>query len=91
MMGTQSRNILLIFVMTAVALLVSTSPQMISAQPIEMGSTSGPNASSPNQEGIDHINQAQSALQNGDTEGAQMHMDLAKKALTPCNPGDPHC
>ena len=39
---------------------------------------------------INHINQAQSALQNGDTEGAQQHMDLTKKALTPCNPGDPH-
>ncbi|MGI0043274.1 MAG: hypothetical protein ACRD47_06150 [Nitrososphaeraceae archaeon] len=42
-------------------------------------------------EAIDHINQAQSALQNGDTVGAQSHLDLAKQALG-CNPGDPaHC
>jgi hypothetical protein len=30
---------------------------------------------------IDHINQAQSALQKGDTAGAQSHLDSAKKAL----------
>ena len=52
----------------------------------------GDGASNSNQlQAINHINQAQSSLQNGDTEGAQMHMDSAKKALTPCNPGDPHC
>ena len=50
-----------------------------------------PTAPDPNQEAINHINQAQSALQNGDTAGAQMHMDAAKQALI-CNPGDPaHC
>jgi hypothetical protein len=54
-------------------------------------SGSGGSSSNPNQEAINHINQAQSALQNGDTEGAQQYLDLAKKALTPCNPGDPHC
>jgi hypothetical protein len=27
---------------------------------------------------IDHINQAQSALQNGDTQGAHGHLDLVK-------------
>ena len=53
--------------------------------------SSGTTTSDSNQEAIAHINQAQSSLQNGDTEGAQMHMDLAKKALI-CNPGDPaHC
>jgi hypothetical protein len=54
-------------------------------------SSSSGTSSNANQQAINHINQAQSSLQNGDTEGAQMHMDLAKKALTPCNPGDPHC
>jgi hypothetical protein len=48
-------------------------------------------SSNPNQQAIDHINQAQSSLQNGDTEGAQRNMNLAKNALI-CNPGDPaHC
>jgi hypothetical protein len=37
--------------------------------------------SNSNQQAIDHINQAQSSLQNGDTEGAQRNMDLAKNAL----------
>jgi hypothetical protein len=51
----------------------------------------GGGASNSNQQAIDHINQAQSALQNGDTAGAQMHMDAARQALI-CNPGDPaHC
>ena len=40
------------------------------------------------EEAINHINQAQSALQNGDTAGAQSHLDLAKQALG-CNPLDP--
>jgi hypothetical protein len=72
-------NILLIFGMT-VALVVSTSSsQMISAS-FQEGSP-GSNASNLNQEAIDHINQAQSSLQNGDTEGAQRSMDLAKNAL----------
>lgn len=40
---------------------------------------------------IDHINQAQSALQNGDTEGANGHLDLAKQELG-CNKIiDPNC
>jgi hypothetical protein len=52
--------------------------------------TSGPNASNPNQEVIDHINDAQSALQNGDTEGAQRHLDAAKEALG-CSLLDPRC
>jgi hypothetical protein len=38
-------------------------------------------SSNSNQQAIDHINQAQSSLQNGDTEGAQRSMDLAKNAL----------
>jgi hypothetical protein len=82
-------NILLIFGMT-VALLVSTSSsQMISAS-VE-GGTPVPNTSNSNQQAIDHINQAQSALQNGDTEGANGHLDLAKQALD-CNKIiDPNC
>jgi hypothetical protein len=40
---------------------------------------------------VNHINQAQSALENGDTEGAKMHMDAAKRALG-CNKIiDPNC
>ena len=43
------------------------------------------------EEAINHINQAQSALQNGDTAGAQSHLDLAKQALG-CNKIiDPNC
>jgi hypothetical protein len=139
MIGLQSRNIVLIFGTTVVALLVSTSSsQMISAsveggapgpnnsnsnqgaesankctvyqciyyqcigqsclagpeqsqggsQGTAPGSSSGGASSDSNQQAIDHINQAQSALQNGDTAGAQMHMDLAKQALG-CSPLDP--
>jgi hypothetical protein len=85
--GLRSENILIIFG-TAVGLLVSVSSQMLSASSEE--GASGSNASNPNQEAIDHINDAQSALQNGDAEGAQRHLDAAKKALG-CNPLDPRC
>jgi hypothetical protein len=122
MIGLQSRNILLIFVTTVIALLVSTSSQMqmVSAsveglqnnaditckeypplcnagqsQGGSQGNTSDSSSSgassNPNQQAIDHINQAQSALENGDTEGAKMHMDAAKQALG-CNKIiDPNC
>jgi hypothetical protein len=30
---------------------------------------------------IEHINQAQAALQNGDIEGANNHLELAKQSL----------
>jgi hypothetical protein len=84
MVSLKSWNILLIFG-TTVGLLALPSSQMVSA------SYEGSNASNSNQEAIDHINQAQSALQNGDTEGAQMHMDSAKQALG-CNKIiDPNC
>jgi hypothetical protein len=49
--------------------------------------SSGGASNSNQQQAINHINQAQSSLQNGDTGGAQTHMDLAKQALI-CNPGD---
>ena len=42
------------------------------------------------EDAVDHINEAQSALENGDTAKAQMHLDLAKQALS-CNPMDPRC
>jgi hypothetical protein len=51
-------------------------------------SSSSGASSDSNQQAIDHINQAQSALQSGDTAGAQQHMDLAKQALG-CSPLDP--
>lgn len=115
----QSRkNILLIFAMTTVAFLISTSSsQMLSASvegsalgfntsnsnqgaaegctPIDprCGPQDQPNssgASNPNQEAADHINEAKSALQNGDTEGAQRHLDLAHQALG-CGYYDPRC
>jgi hypothetical protein len=70
---------ILIILGTSFGLLVSVSSQMLSAS-IE-GRTSGPNASNPNQEAANHINEAKSALQNGDTEGAQRHLDLAHQAL----------
>jgi hypothetical protein len=49
------------------------------------GSSNSGASSNPNQQAIDHISQAQSSLQNGDTEGAQRNMDLAKNALG-CTP-----
>jgi hypothetical protein len=62
------------------------SPMDPRCGPQDQPNSSG--ASNPNQEAADHINEAQSALQNGDTEGAQRHLDLAKQALG-CNPLDP--
>jgi hypothetical protein len=44
-------------------------------------SSSSGTSSNANQQAINHINQAQSALQNGDTAGAQSHLDLAKQSL----------
>jgi hypothetical protein len=117
--GLQSRNILLIFGMTVVALLVPTSSQMQMVSASVEGSAPGANtsnsnqgaaegctpmdprcgpqdqpnssgASNPNQEAADHINEAKSALQNGDTEGAQRHLDLAHQALG-CGYYDPRC
>jgi hypothetical protein len=110
MIGLQSRNIVLIFGTTVVALLVSISSQMQTVSASVEGGAPGSNtsnsnqgalcegcspmdpssgsSSNPNQEAADHINEAQSALQNGDTEGAQRHLDLAKQALG-CNPLDP--
>jgi hypothetical protein len=74
----------IVFVM-ATGLLFIVSSQTLSAQP------SDPSASNSNQEAIDHINQAQSALDNGDTEGAKGHLDLAKKALGCDRAIDPNC
>lgn len=48
----------------SIYLLALASSHIVSA------SVAGSNASNSNQNAIDHINQAQSALQNGDTEGA---------------------
>jgi hypothetical protein len=119
MIGLQSRNILLIFGTTVVALLVPTSSQMQMVSASVEGSAPGANtsnsnqgaaegctpmdprcgpqdqpnssgASNPNQEAADHINEAKSALQNGDTEGAQRHLDLAHQALG-CGYYDPRC
>lgn len=65
----------------ATGLLVSLSSEVVSASI---------SASNPNQEAADHINEAKSALRNGDTEGAQKHLDLAHQALG-CDPWDPRC
>lgn len=44
-------------------------------------SPNGPVQIGPYYEAVGHINQAQSALQNGDTEGANNHLELAKQGL----------
>jgi hypothetical protein len=76
---------LLIILGTTFGLLFTVSSQTLSAQPSDLS------ASNSNQEAIDHINQAQSALDNGDTEGAKGHLDLAKKALGCDRAIDPNC
>ena len=76
----------LIILGTAVGLLASLASPMLTTS-VE-GSAA---ASNPNQEAIDHINQAQSALDNGDTEGAKGHLDLAKKSLGCDRAIDPNC
>jgi hypothetical protein len=93
---------MLSFLGIAIGLLSSTWSQMVSATVEEVTNNTdaimkfkqhkdNPTAPNPNEEAMNHINEAQSALQNGDTQGAQRHMDLAKQALI-CNPGDPaHC
>lgn len=84
MVSLKSWNILVIFG-TTVGLLTLAYPQMVSAT--GTGEVYPPS----NDEAINHINEAQSAMQNGDTEGAQRHLDLAKQALG-CNPiTDPRC
>ncbi|MGC2308060.1 MAG: hypothetical protein WA461_06635 [Nitrososphaeraceae archaeon] len=75
---------LLIILGTTFGLLFTVSSQTLSSQ------SSDPSTSNPNQEAADHINEAKSALQNGDTEGAQRHLDLAHQALG-CSPWDPRC
>ncbi|MGH9955171.1 MAG: hypothetical protein ACREAS_02225 [Nitrososphaera sp.] len=64
------------------------SPMDPRCGPQDQPNSSG--ASNPNQEAADHINEAKSALQNGDTEGAQRHLDLAHQALG-CGDYDPRC
>ncbi|MGC2308325.1 MAG: hypothetical protein WA461_07975, partial [Nitrososphaeraceae archaeon] len=69
----------LIILGTAVGLLASVASPMLA---IASDPCTGPSQeANPNQETIDHINNAQSALDNGDTEGAKRHLDLAKKSL----------
>jgi len=38
---------------------------------------------------LEHINNAQEALQNGDTEGANNHLELAKESLSPYHDNNP--
>jgi hypothetical protein len=89
LIGFRSWNMLFTFGVAAVGLLFSAFPLMVSASP-QTGSPES-DASNSSQQAVNHINQAQSALQNGDTAGAQSHLDLAKQALG-CNKIiDPNC
>lgn len=97
-----SISILLIFGTTFVGLLaLSPSNQMVWASIAGSNNSSNSNQQEgsdscnpedcpPPHEAIDHINKAQSAIKNGDTEGAQKHLDLAKQSLG-CSPIDPRC
>ncbi len=56
----------------------------------DKSSESSASTSNPNQQAINHISEAQSALQKGDTKGAHDHMTLAKQALgCKSSPWDP--
>jgi hypothetical protein len=73
----------------ATGLLCLPSSEVVSASVAEgVGPSGGPNqeapSGGPNQEAIDHISEAKIAIQNGDTEGAQRHLDLAHQALGMC-------
>jgi hypothetical protein len=91
MVSFQSWNMLLIFGATAVMFLVSPSQMQLvfssnqSQDPSEGSQVPSTTLVPPivpgNQEAVNHIDQAQSALQKGDTAGAQSHLDSAKKAL----------
>ncbi|MDN5866971.1 MAG: YfdX family protein [Candidatus Nitrosocosmicus sp.] len=92
MVGLKSCNILLIFGTAIVGLLSLEPSQMVWASIVEGSNTSNSNqerGGGCNEDGcleaIGHINEAKSSLQNGDTEGAQRHLDLAKQALS-CSP-----
>jgi hypothetical protein len=78
--GLRLGSILVIFGITT-GLLTSLSSEVVSASSV------GPSGG-PNQEAIDHISEAKIAIQNGDTEGTQRHLDLAHQALG-CGP--PEC
>ena len=80
--GLRLSNILIVLG-TAVGILTSVASTMLTT-PVEA-------QSNPNQEAIDHITEAQSALDNGDTEGAKGHLDLAKKSLDCDRAIDPNC
>ncbi|MDN5866644.1 MAG: YfdX family protein [Candidatus Nitrosocosmicus sp.] len=91
-------SILLIFGTTIGGLLALGPSQIVWASIVEGSNTSnfsqeGAGGCNPYdcQEAVNHINEAKSSLQNGDTEGAQKHLDLAKQSLG-CNPiTDPRC
>ncbi len=80
------------------AVLVSPAAMTISFASIQNDSSTDstndtilPNGSSthfPIGPTLDHINQAQAALQNGDTEGANNHLELAKQTLEEYNRGE---
>jgi hypothetical protein len=86
----------LLFIGTAMGLVGSTWSQMVSATVEEVTPGSNDSSDimrfkqhkdNPTQvlenqeEALNHINEAQTALQNGDTQSAQRHLDLAKQTL----------
>jgi hypothetical protein len=75
----------LIILGIAVGLLASVASPMLTTS-VEGSAL----ASNSNQEAADRINDAKTALKNGDTEGAQKHLDAAHAALG-CSPWDPRC
>lgn len=83
-----SVNMMLIFGTTIVGLLALEPSQMVWASYVEGPSNPNSNQAgaggctpSSCQEAVNHINEAHSAMQNGDSEGAQRHLDLAKESL----------
>lgn len=51
--------------------------------------STGPVQTGPyTKQAVDHINKAQIALQNGETEGANKHLELAKQTLEEYNRGE---
>ncbi len=89
-----SKSIFIGIAIGLLAVIVTPSVMIAANASIEQNSTSADSSGIPNgssshfpippdtiEAALGHINNAQTALQNGDTEGANNHLDLAKQSL----------
>ena len=72
-----------IYLGISVGLLAVMAIPLVMTEVNASGSIIAPNYTGQDieQQAVEHINQAQAALQNGDIEGANNHLELAKQSL----------